>query len=250
MSIEWSKTPCCHSSCFVLNPGLLTVLTPKRKCRHAKEVINYYSWKFGKRPDWKKDCIILVTVSIPWAWPPSLNEFNQTDNELTKANPVILSELHIMPIITVRKRSCGKVMFLHLSVSHSVHGGVGGVCLSACWDTPPWVDTPAGQTPPPPRADTWLLQRMVHILLECLLQRTVRILLERFLLLPTNEVAGRQCFYRCLWFCSWGGAPGGMPGFRRVTGPGVVPGLGGSAPGGCLLLGVPGPGGVCSRGGA
>ena len=148
MSIEWSKTPCCHSSCFVLNPGQLTVLTPKRKCRHAKEVINYYSCKCGKRPDWKKDCIILVTVSIPWAWPPSLNEFNQTDNELTKANPVILSELHIMPIITVRKRSCGKVMFLHLSVSHSVHGGVGGVCLSACWDTPPWVDTPVGQTPP------------------------------------------------------------------------------------------------------
>ena len=28
-------------------------------------------------------------------------------------------------------------MFLHLSVSHSVHGGRGGVCLSACWDTPP-----------------------------------------------------------------------------------------------------------------
>ena len=46
-----------------------------------------------------------------------------------------------------------------------------------------------------------------------------------------------------------GGFPGGMPGSGRVTGPGVVPGLGGSAPGGCLLLGVPGPGGVCSRGG-
>ena len=41
---------------------------------------------------------------------------------------------------------------------------------------------------------------------------------------------------------------GGMPGPGRVTGPGVVPGLGGSAPGGCLHLGVPGPGGVCSRG--
>ena len=45
---------------------------------------------------------------------------------------------------TVRKRSCGKAMFLHLSVSHSVHGG-GGVCLpSACWDTHPR----AGQTSP------------------------------------------------------------------------------------------------------
>ena len=26
-------------------------------------------------------------------------------------------------LITARKQSCGKVMFLHLSVSHSVHGG-------------------------------------------------------------------------------------------------------------------------------
>ena len=38
------------------------------------------------------------------------------------------------------QRSCGKVMFLHLSVILST----GGVCLSACWDT-----TPPGQTPPP-----------------------------------------------------------------------------------------------------
>ena len=31
-----------------------------------------------------------------------------------------------------------KVIFLHLSVIHSVHGGGGkGVCLSACWDTNP-----------------------------------------------------------------------------------------------------------------
>ena len=28
-------------------------------------------------------------------------------------------------VFTARKRSCGKVMFLHLSVSHSVHMGVG-----------------------------------------------------------------------------------------------------------------------------
>ena len=61
-------------------------------------------------------------------------------------------------------------MFLHLSVSHSVHRGV---CLSACWDsrppplgadtslepdTPPGADTPPEQTPPGtrhfPGADT------------------------------------------------------------------------------------------------
>ena len=36
-------------------------------------------------------------------------------------------------LITVRKRSCGKVTFSHLSVSHSVHSGacmVGGACLA------------------------------------------------------------------------------------------------------------------------
>ena len=37
-------------------------------------------------------------------------------------------------VITVRKRSCGKVMFLHLSVSHSINEGVSasvhaGICL-------------------------------------------------------------------------------------------------------------------------
>ena len=30
-------------------------------------------------------------------------------------------------IITTRKRSLGKLMFLHLSVSHSVHSGEGGL---------------------------------------------------------------------------------------------------------------------------
>ena len=53
------------------------------------------------------------------------------------------------------QRSCGKVVFLHLFVSHSVHGGVsasgpGGVCYT---HTHPWADTrqednPPGQTPP------------------------------------------------------------------------------------------------------
>ena len=45
--------------------------------------------------------------------------------------------------ITVRKRSCGKVMFLHLSVSHSVHGG-GSASVHAGIHPP-------GQTPPPGR---------------------------------------------------------------------------------------------------
>ena len=72
---------------------------------------------------------------------------------------------------TVRKRSCGKVMF-YTCLSVILFMGGGGVCPSACWDThplPPGTrDTPknqrqtpprtrgrhpAGQTPPPPWAD-------------------------------------------------------------------------------------------------
>ena len=41
-----------------------------------------------------------------------------------------MSEFLLPPpkFITARKRSCGKVMFLHLSVSHSVNGGR-GLCM-------------------------------------------------------------------------------------------------------------------------
>ena len=66
-------------------------------------------------------------------------------------------------------------MFLHLSVSHSVHRR--GAYPSACWDTPPpWADTPLGRHPwadnPTSR---WLLLRKVRILLECIL-----VLLENY----------------------------------------------------------------------
>ena len=60
-----------------------------------------------------------------------------------------------------------KVMFLHLSVSHSVHRGVG---LSAYWDTPPG-QTPLGADIPPAQCmlgDTGN-KRAVRILLECIL---------------------------------------------------------------------------------
>ena len=45
------------------------------------------------------------------------------------------------------QRSCGKVMFLHLSISHSVQGGMSasGLGVSA---TPPGQTTPSRQTPP------------------------------------------------------------------------------------------------------
>ena len=92
-----------------------------------------------------------------------------------------------------------KVMFLHLSVSHSVHRE--GVCSIACWDTPPRPGIPQahtspdrhplgrhptrqtpspGQTPPPVRHHpprqtpprilrNTVNKRAVHILLECIL---------------------------------------------------------------------------------
>ena len=46
---------------------------------------------------------------------------------LQKLSTLLIIPLREIPqvkfIITTRKRSCGKVMFLHLSVSHSVPGG-------------------------------------------------------------------------------------------------------------------------------
>ena len=50
------------------------------------------------------------------------------------------------------QRSWAKVIFSQVCVKNSVHGGGGeeGVCLSACWDTPPPMSrSPWEQTPPP-----------------------------------------------------------------------------------------------------
>ena len=71
-------------------------------------------------------------------------------------------------IVTVRNSSCGKVTFLHFSVSHSLHTGGGGVADTAPRQTPPGRHTPLGRHPPPHR---WPLQRTVRILLECILVR-------------------------------------------------------------------------------
>ena len=66
--------------------------------------------------------------------------------------------LHYL-LITARKRSCGKVMFLHLSE----HGGVSQHASQVTW----------ANTPPPDRhpssADTPMVnERAVRILLECI----------------------------------------------------------------------------------
>ena len=59
----------------------------------------------------------------------------------------------------------GKIMFLYLSVGHSVHRR--GVCPIACWDTQPPRQTPSRQTPariPRDAVNKWA----VHILPECI----------------------------------------------------------------------------------
>ena len=58
-------------------------------------------------------------------------------------------------MFTARKRSCGKVMFLHLFLSYSVHGGCladisqahSSLCKQPPDRHPPWPDTPPRQTP-------------------------------------------------------------------------------------------------------
>ena len=107
--------------------------------------------------------------------------------------------LYCKLIITGRNEVVAKVIFLHLSVIHSVHRGGEGVCLSACWDTTPpqdqtppprtrqtpppyvaekpWKQTPAYglRTPPPSncppgsRLQHTVYERPVRILLECIL---------------------------------------------------------------------------------
>ena len=82
-------------------------------------------------------------------------------------------------VITVRNSSCGKAMFSQAYVILSTGGGV----------HPPGRQTPPQADPPrhtPPRQP---LQRMVRILLVCLLVTVC------------NIVAARYCFYTCLSFC-------------------------------------------------
>ena len=78
-------------------------------------------------------------------------------------------------IFTGRNEVVAKVIFLHMSVIHSVHRGV---CLSACWDAPaPGTRPPLGTrppgadtNPPPPgsRLQHTVYERPVRILLECI----------------------------------------------------------------------------------
>ena len=75
-------------------------------------------------------------------------------------------------IFTVRKRSCGKVMFSQACVKNSVHM-VAGWCVCVCLPDTPSRQTPPGQTPAlgrhSPTPGRRPLQRTVRILLECIL---------------------------------------------------------------------------------
>ena len=70
---------------------------------------------------------------------------------LVGLNSMIQEFIGEMLIITVRKPSCRKVMFLHLSVI--LFTGDGGVHTSYYSDTPcpPGQTAPPGRHPPPPR---------------------------------------------------------------------------------------------------
>ena len=105
------------------------------------------------------------------------------------------------PFINVRKRSCGKVMFSHLSVSHSVHGGghawqgrgvhgrgaYGRVCVvgGTCGEGVCIVGGRAWQERRP-------LQRTVRILLGCFLVRILILLCG--LRHDSNSINGIQFF--------------------------------------------------------
>ena len=92
---------------------------------------------------------------------------------IKKTNEVVAAcELNVIMkgfFFTAHKPSCGKVVFLHLSVSHSVHRGEGGMRAPTARTSPP-PTLPPGNT----RTPWWIPpntvnERVVRILLECIL---------------------------------------------------------------------------------
>ena len=99
---------------------------------------------------------IIVSFSKSIAeWTTHTHTHTHTQCTHTFRHTRILTHLHththIFTIVTGRNEVVAKVIFLHVSVIHSVQGG-GSVCLSECWDTThtptPWEQTPPKQTPP------------------------------------------------------------------------------------------------------
>ena len=76
------------------------------------------------------------------------------------------------------QRSCGKVMFLHLSVSHSVHRGRGVSVRETPWtethqQRSPQTETPQTETPMDRDPPLYSNEQAVHILLKCILVNIV-----------------------------------------------------------------------------
>ena len=76
------------------------------------------------------------------------------------------SNKHEVSFITVRKRSCGKVMFSQACVKNSVWGAV---CLSGSWEIVPGQTPPLGRRHPPLGRHPHPLLQTLRILLECIL---------------------------------------------------------------------------------
>ena len=177
---------------------------------------------------WLKSWILVTyTSSEIWINPPAPNLWilGWDSTDWTALHPQYLAnnrgrgtEIYILYVVfTARKRSCGNVMFLHLSVSHSVHRGEGmsasrgsassRVCIQ--WGgLHPWGvciqrglhPGGFGLTPPPHRIprDT-VNERAVRILLECILVFSLFIsLCVLFLIqLPTQEVFAKKFIFEC-----------------------------------------------------
>ena len=127
--------------------------------------------------------------------------------DVTSALPLNLPmELRAIVNFYCPQWSCGKVIFLQTCVKNSIHRG--GVCLSACWDTPlgqtppgqtpprqapPWTDLPGqtlpGQTPRPPPEP---LQRTVRILLEFFLVKQYYLFVNIFIYLLHGVYSWRK----------------------------------------------------------
>ena len=88
------------------------------------------------------EACMTVTATLMGCWLTSASTFNIVWIMTQTAN-TCLDPIYCVNIVTGRNEVVAKVIFLHLSVIHSVHRG--GVCLSACWDTSP---------PPPSRKQT------------------------------------------------------------------------------------------------
>ena len=85
---------------------------------------------------------------------PSLMSEGVMCQQGQQGNAIITSSETFQHLLPPANEVWGKVIFSEACVKNSVHRG--GVCLIACWDTPPpdQRQVPPGNRPPSSRADT------------------------------------------------------------------------------------------------